>query len=192
MRVHERTKHAGQRHVRIMGLLAFAGALSSGAFDARADDAPPLTPGAKVRVRVGSAGVLRIGQLMALDDTTLTMRRGAREGPIVIRRGEITGVEVSAGQHSRWRKTLIGAGIMAGVGAVIGLASGNDSADSFIQLNAGQKALVGVIVLAPVGALIGVASRPGQKWRTVEPGQVRLGLGASPGGGVTVSLTAGW
>lgn len=197
MWAHERTGHAGQRPARILGWLAVVAALSAaallcGAVGTRADDAPPLIPGAKVRVRAGTRVNPRIGNLIALDDTALTMRLGAREAPAVIHRSEITGVDVSAGRHSRWHKALIGAGIGAGAGALLGLASGNDSADEFIRFTAGEKALGGAILLASVGGLIGVALTPGEKWKSVEPGGLRLGLGANPGRGVTVSFTAGW
>jgi hypothetical protein len=144
-------------------------------------------------VRAGAGGNPRIGNLIALDDTALTMRLGAREAPAVIRRSEITGVDVSAGRHSRWHKALIGAGIGAGFGALIGLMSGSDSgAPGEVSFTAGEKAKGGAILLGSVGGLIGVAVTPGEKWKSVEPGGLRLGLGASPGRGVTVSFTTGW
>lgn len=172
-----------------------AATLLCGAVGARADDAPPLVSGAQVRVRPGTGGNPRIGTLIALDDTVLTMRLGAGEAPSVIRRSDITSVDVSAGRHSRWRKALIGAGIGVGAGVLIGFALGDDrgaSDDSELAFTAGEKAFGLAIVLGPVGGIVGAAVTPGEKWRGVEPSGLRLSLGASPGRGITVALTTGW
>ena len=67
----------------------------------------------------------------------------------------------SSGWCRRWNPCLrggaIGLLVGAGVGAIIGLASGDDAPGTFLGLTAGEKAALGAAVFGVVGAVIGYA-----------------------------------
>ncbi len=72
----------------------------------------------------------------------------------------------------------------AGVGAVIGLASGDDPRGTFLGLTASEKARIGAVLFGVVGAVIGyvIASSGKHNRLFVSAGPQRdgrLGLGAS-------------
>jgi len=54
-----------------------------------------------------------------------------------------------------WRSTLVGFGIGAATGALLGFVSGDDPKEDWFALSAGEKAAGGAILGAGVGMLVG-------------------------------------
>ncbi len=181
---------------------ALVGILLLAAGAALADDAVQLASGTRVRVTVRTGGGRLVGTVLALNDKNLTLLGGVIPTPsrglelqvpgktdtTVLRREDITKVDVSAGRRSRGRGALIGAAIGAGVGALLGLAAGSDDRSSFIRLSAGAKAALFCVVTVPVGALSGAASHPPERWKELPRNAVRFSLGPAMGLGASVSM----
>lgn len=132
---------------------------------------PTLAPGARVRVQQGDQTV--IGTLVSLDSAGLLIATG-KSDTVMAPRASITAVEVSGGTKSRAGEgALVGLGVGAGTGILIGLAaSGSDNGD-FIDFNPGEWAvgagLIGAAIGTAFGALIG-ATQQSDKWQpTVLP-----------------------
>jgi len=137
------------------------------ALPASPQTAYPLRKGDRIRVSTSTAYERFTGNVEAFDDTTITLRAVKDAGPTVIRRQEITKLAVSVGQRgSRGGHAAAGGAIGAGVGALIGLASGDDDPSEFLPLTAGEKAVILAVPFALVGALIGVAL-PVEHWQQV-------------------------
>ena len=169
-------------------IVAFVGILSLAAAVALADDTVQLATGTRVRVTVPTGGGRLVGTVLALDDKKLTLQVPGKTDTTVLRREDITKVEVSAGRRSRGGGALIGAAIGAGAGALIGLAAGSDDPGTFIRISAGGKALFAAIVLAPIGAVVGAAVHPGERWKELPKDRIRLSLVPVSGRGAAVSL----
>jgi hypothetical protein len=183
-------------------IAAFVGILSVAAAVALADDTVQLASGTRVRVTVRTGGGRLVGTVLALDDKHLTLLGGVIPTPSrglelqvpgktdtsVLRREDITKVDVSAGRRSRGRGALIGAAFGAGAGALIGLASGSDDPNSFIRLSAGEKAALVALVLAPIGAVVGAVGHPAERWKELPKDRILLSLVPVRGRGAAVSL----
>lgn len=157
---------------------------------ALAQPAPPLTPGAQVRVNSPSAAGRYV--VDGHNPQTLTLRDSA--GALVnVPMASVTELAVSRGRRPAGARALRGAGfgllIGAGSGAIIGFASGDDPA-GFISFTAEDKALGLGVVLgaggAVVGSLIGLLSR-GEHWEDVPLNSVRAG--PSVDGGTTIGYS---
>lgn len=170
----------------LLGLVLAAG---PGAMADDADDVVQLRTGARVRVTVLAQRKGVIGKALALDDTSLTLETEGGADTLLLRRDDVTSVATSAGRRSRGKSALMGAGVCAGVGLVVGLASGDDPKSSFISMTAPQKGLVLGILLAPVGALIGLALPPAERWHKVPLDRMHLSARGTPSGGVGASVT---
>ncbi len=179
---------------------ALVGILSLAAGAASADDTVPLASGTRVRVTAPTGGGRLVGTVVALDDKSLTLRISGKTDnrsiapqvsgktdTTVLRREEISRLFVSEGRGSRGRAALIGAAYGAGASAVLGLAAGNDSPESFIRLSAVAKAALFCVVLVPIGALIG-ASHPAERWKELPTNAVRMSLAPVRGLGASVSI----
>ncbi len=173
-------------------IVAFVGILSIAAAVALADDAVQLASGTRVRVTVPTGGGQLVGTVLALDDNNLTLQVLGKTDTKVLLRDDITQLEVSAGRRSRGRGALIGAGIGAGAGGLMGLASGSDDANSFFRFTAGEKALIAAIFFAPIGALIGVAVHPAERWKELPKDRIRLSFVPVGERGAAVSLAFGF
>lgn len=189
--------------------VAFVGILSLAAAVALADDTAQLTSGTRVRVTVQTGGGRLVGTVLALDEKSLTLlgrvipspspspNRGLAQAELqvpgkadttVLRREDITRVDVSAGLRSRGRGALNGVLIGAGAGALLGLAAGSDDQSSFMPLSAGAKAALWCVVLVPIGALIGAGRHPAEQWKELPPDRIRLSFAPVSGRGAAVSL----
>ena len=181
---------------------ALVGILLLAAGAALADDAVQLASGTRVRVTVRTGGGRLVGTVLALNDKNLTLlgaviptpSRGlelqvpGKTDTTVLRREDITKVDVSAGRRSRGRGALIGAALGAGAAVFIGLAAGSDDPGTFIAFSAGQKALLAAIVLVPIEAVIGAAVHPPERWKELPKDRIRLSFTPVSGRGAAVSL----
>ena len=158
---------------------------------AAAQDTPAW--GSRIRVTVvdpGKGSTKRLtGTVVASGDTTLTVQTNKSKPPLVIPRANIAGLETSVQPSRKGRGALIGLGVGAFMGAMMGFASGDDP-DGLISFTAEAKAGMGAIVLGPLGAIIGALAAPGERWEAVPTDWVRLGFGRSPGGESGIFLTA--
>ena len=114
--------------VAVVGILSLAAAVAS------ADDTVQLASGTRVRVTVPTGGGRLVGTVLGLDDKNLILLRSVippnpspsrglarvelqvpgKTDTTVLRREDITKVDVFAGRHSRGRGALIGAAFGVG------------------------------------------------------------------------------
>lgn len=172
--------------------LALAALLAGVAADASADTTPPLVPGDRIKVETTPTHGDRVGTFVALDDSTLSFRPAPGEAAIEIHRSDIAALSVATGQRSRWRKALVGFGIGAVSGFLLGYAQGDDEhgAWDFVWFTAEEKGLILAAVFAPVGGIVGLALRPGDRWSEVPLDALRVAPHVTSGGvpGMAVTL----
>jgi hypothetical protein len=157
-----------------------------------AQDALWLTPDAKVRVTAPAVGMSeQVGRVQEMRGDTLVLEVDAMRGGhlradvLHVTMPTITTLEVRTGSRSHW---LEGAGIGFVVGAVIGLASGDDPSSEFLAYSAGQKAGFLGGFFGIVGAVIG-ATHKSDKWAEVPLDQFQPRLIAGQGGQVGVGVS---
>ena len=144
---------------------------------ASAEEPPVLKLGARVRASVtepspGAARTKRLtGTLVGLDETAITLATSRTGFPVVLPRQNLSMLELSLRRSQRWKGALIGAGVGAVTGVLIGLASGDDW-----LFSAEMKASALGLLLAPVGTLLGAALAPGERWMRLHSEQIHLGL----------------
>jgi hypothetical protein len=128
-------------------------------------DSLRLDPGQRVRIHEGKRAV--VGTLLSVDSSAMRVLTSHAD-TAVLRRADVTGVDVSVGTKSRTVSgALIGAGVgTVGVGLIAyilagtpGLTSGDES-----LVYVGAAALGGLVLGAGVGAVIGAGSRA-DKWK---------------------------
>ena len=143
-----------------------------------------ITDGSRIRLKLtGETGQLA-GTVTSLDESTLILL--IDDSPRTVRRDRIESAEISMGRRSRFRKTLIGAGIGAVFGVALGLDSGDDPDDMWFAMSAEDKAGVGGVFFGLMGALVGAVLPPGEKWQQTTFGGVELSSRPVPGGGFGV------
>jgi hypothetical protein len=171
----------------LAGSLSLALAVPTAA--AVAQEPPEVTPGTRVRISAPTVAKKHfVGTITAWDPENLTMT--SDKGPIVLPRGAVSRLELSRGRKSRGRKALLGAGIGAAAGALVGFAHGSDPpGSSIVAFDAGTYALTFGALGAAAGALIGVAITPGERWEELPPTRFRVSVGPVRGHGLGVSLT---
>jgi len=175
------------------GSIAVAyGVLSIGAIGTMISmsDAAPVDAGSKIRIGGDGAGS-RVGRVLSVNAGRVMLETDA--GQTTISADSLGEIEVSLGNSGRWAQGWgIGFASGAGIGALIGFASGDDPPGTFIRLNAEQKALVAGSVLAVggslVGTLIGLAGP--ERWvHATRPGETSR-VSISPIVGSRVGLSA--
>jgi hypothetical protein len=133
----------------------------------KAQDAPALEPGVRVRVSTAprtSRANWTVGTVIAVTGDRLAIRTQQHSGSTIdIARSSVTQLEVSRGQHSR-ALTGLGLGFLigAGVGAVIGV-GGEDLAPT-------DGKLIGAGLGAVGGALVGLvvgSSSTSERWQKI-------------------------
>ena len=131
-----------------------------------------------------------IAKVEAGDAQVLTLWVSGGTGRTTVRRADITSMAVSEWRRTRVKTALIGAGVGAAAGALVGLGLGDDPPESFpLWYSAEEKALLLGVLLGSVGALIGVAVPPGERWGDVPAGHIRVGMAPRRGSGAAVSLS---
>jgi hypothetical protein len=152
---------------RMPGTLLAASLLIALATTGRAQAAPAtLVPGARVRVHQGSESLT--GSLVSLDSAALVIATDKPE-TVTAPRASITAVEVSTGTKSRAGKgALIGLGVGAAAGIIVGLAASSSDNGDFLDYGAGTWAagvgLAGAAIGTGLGALIG-SGQHSDKWQ---------------------------
>ena len=129
------------------------------------------------------------GTLVDMDETTITLEISPSKPPIEILRMDVSKLEVSYGKKSRHTGALIGLGVGAGLGAIIGF-SGGDDPDGIVSFSAGAKAGMGAFAFGVVGAIIGSVVTPGDKWETVQTHNLQLGFSKGAHGETGFILSA--
>jgi len=153
--------------------------------------APPVPPGARVRVRVDSPPPPRtvIGTVRTIDADTLAL---APSGGGAVERVPLTAIdrlEVSRGRGVVASHVLIGALAGAAVGGLLGGAGSSCGGDQWCSLFRGLAVTGGVALGGLVGAGVGALIK-GEKWRTV-PLEPRASAVPLPGGRVGVGVSLG-
>jgi hypothetical protein len=151
--------------------------------------AAQFEPGGKVRLGIrkdSAVGEKRLtGIVASLDQDALALEVEGK-GAVLVPYSDILKVEASHGR-SRMRGMGCGLVIGAGVGAIAGLAQGDDS-PGIVSFNAPEKAIMFGVLAVPVGAVIGAIVGV-ERWERVEPARLRVGLLPVRGGaGVAVSV----
>ena len=157
-----------------------------------AQGTPWVTPGAKIRVTAPTLGLdAQVGRVRETRGDTLVLEtdemRGGhlRADTVHVAMATVTKLDVRTGGRSRW---IEGAGFGFLVGAVIGIASGDDPPSQLLAANAGQKAIVFGSLLGILGGVIGKGITSDQ-WAEVPLDRLRPRLVAQQDGvGVAVGL----
>jgi hypothetical protein len=150
-----------------------------------AEEAPTLAPGARVRVTVTTQEKRVVGQLVSLDEKSLSVRLKDEDAPRVYPRTEIESLDISAGRGSRGRGALYGA-LIGALGGAVALAADNSDDSLFTD---GEAAAIGALFFAPIGAVVGLAVPPRERWKDVPLEGVRLTVRPVPGRGAGVFVT---
>lgn len=158
----DQSRNLRRRHLAIAALLVLTFFHPALADELAANSLPP---GTRVRVLAPDAfnGKL-IGTVTNMTPDTVTLEVPDRAAPVSVERAKITQMEASKGLHSRWFYALIGAGIGAAAGALIGSGSSAHPGDYMTRDSVmGQDALLGL----GLGALIGAAIPPSEHWESI-------------------------
>lgn len=153
---------------------------------ASAQTAQTLPRGARVRVTPLIPLPILVGELIAVSDSALVIRRQRGGGDISIRRTDVLSVELSRGTShgsSAGRGALIG--LLAG--GAIGFAAGNDSCggDAWFCLNRPWAAGVGATTGVAAGSLLGFLVGFRERWQHTA---VPMSLSVVPSAGESFSL----
>ncbi len=135
-----------------------------------------LLPGTRIRVSVSGASRRLTGELMAVDETTLTLDADYR-GTMRIPRRTVKKLEASIGRRNRAREGAI-------VAAAIGVVKLVDSCSSG---DCGGSATSGLLFVG-VGALVGLPFKT-YDWRRVPLDQVRMVEAGRPSKRLSASLS---
>lgn len=116
-----------------------------------------LAPGARLRVRQGDQSI--IGTLVSLDSAGLVIATD-KSDTVTAPRASITTVDISTGTKSHAGKgALIGLGVGAVTGVVVGLAASGSDNGGFLDFSSGEWAvgvgLTGAVFGTGLGAIIG-------------------------------------
>jgi hypothetical protein len=167
-----------------------------GRADSAADNELPAIPvGTRVRLHAPEVDKRAvIGSLLATSDRDLIVFPEGRNDPIVIPRDTVRALDVSQGLKSKRKGALIGAGIGATAGALLGVAAATSSCEPGSALEAFACAVIRdsfrepktSLVLGGVGlglgALIGAAVTHGERWQAVPISRVTLRASNTPRG----------
>ena len=123
------------------------------------------------RVRVGAPGIDPrpiVGRTLSISHDSLVLSRADGAARIHLAAGSVEWLEVSGGR-SRGRWALVGAGIGALGGMLLGTAAGADADDGGYGLGAVAGFTSGIIIGAPVGAIVGALAAPEHWTRMILP-----------------------
>jgi hypothetical protein len=126
------------------------------------------------------------GLVLAADPETLTLAVEGRDAPIRLTRSRITRIEV--GER---RSVAAGAARGAGRGLLMGGAFGLIAGAASSKEDRGPNAVLSSMATGAFSALVGGvigAAKPGERWKPLPTGRVRLGV-APRHGGVAVAMS---
>jgi hypothetical protein len=159
---------------------------ASGAFPQEESRASPsITVGSRIRLLAPAVVTGRIeGMVIQLDGKSLLVG-GEDRTPVSVSREAITQLEVSTGRH---RQTLKGMCIGAGIGALLGFATGCVPMVGCDERNRGGAALIYALPGALYGAGIGALIKR-DRWSAVPLDRLRVTLVPTRGRGLGLSLS---
>lgn len=109
--------------------------------------------------------LLVIGQLVAFNDSTMSVRNEASSGDVTVARSRVQRLEVSTGSNRR-ASAVTGGLIGLGLGGVLGYAAGDDCSDrEFICFPQEETAVAGAFFGAALGSLVGLLVGHDERWR---------------------------
>lgn len=174
-------------------LLLLGTLLLAPATEAVAQEAPQLAPGSRIKV---SARHTHIGTLLALNGTTLQLRRDALRDTVSIPLGTIRKLEVSTGRTSSvGRGALIGGAVGGGIGPILGVGAAAEDcpSDAFCVVDFGPEVIpIAVLTMGGAGALLGAligAASPADRWEDVPLVGVKVGIAPLRGGGLGIGAS---
>ena len=130
----------------------------------------------------------KTGELIAVSAESITLRASESSAPAILPRQDVTQLELSLARSRKGTGALLGLGVGAVTGALIGFSSGDDP-PGFISFTAEGKAALMAFMLAPIGALIGLIGAQGEQWAPISVEQVQLKAGVGTGGTSGVLVT---
>lgn len=137
------------------------------AWTAAAQEGPPLTPGARIRVTLLSPGPrTQIGNLQALSDTTLHLLTGSLSVPIP--RANIDHLEVSRGRKLSIPGALAGLVLGAAAGGAVGCLANQDDYGVFCGGQSDTKVTLGVFFGSAAGAALGGLLFRRERWTRLD------------------------
>ena len=142
----------------------------------------------RISRRPSSAGQLFvIGQLVAMSDSSISVRHEASSADVTVPLSRVQRLEVSAGSRRR-EAAVIGGLVGLGLGGIFGYAAGDDcSGNEGICFPQGEVAVVSALVGAGLGSLIGVVVGSGERWRDASvPARVNV----VPTGARSISISS--
>lgn len=148
-----------------------------------------LGPGERIRLQTRSNSSWVVGTILAVDSDTVHLLLSETTRHVDVNRRAIARLEIShAVESNAGRAALKGFFIGAAVGALLGVASGDDP-PGFISFTAGDKALILGLSGGGVGALLGLlsGSSPHERWEPLSVGAAHLTL-TPHGAGVMLSI----
>jgi hypothetical protein len=165
-----------------------------------------IGPGSRVRITLLSSGKRFVGRLVEAKEHELILRRKEddKSDPLSVSRLDIKRLEVSERPSRRGFGAAIGAAAGVGAAVVVGVTAGESCPDhpsenslltfsqslsSSLCFGRGETALLTALLTVPLGALLGTAIAPGELWQPVDERTLALGVGLSPGGGVSARVT---
>jgi hypothetical protein len=158
----------------LLALLSVVGVVS-------AQTTQTLPRGARVRITPADPSPVIIGELLAVSDSTLMVRRQRAAGDITIPRYAVLHLEISRGT-SRGMSALRGALLGSVIGGVVGYYSGNDNG---YWVDRQGAAILGGITGVATGSLIGLVVGSFERW---EDAAVPMRLSVEPMGGGSLSI----
>lgn len=130
---------------------------------ARAQERPPLVPGARIRVTVSGPGPrTQVGTFQALTDTTLQLQTGS--GPLGLRLAAIDRLEVSGGRRLSIPGGVAGLVVGAVAGGALGCLANKDSYGVYCGGQDDTKVMLGAVVVGAAGAVLGAVLFGGERW----------------------------
>jgi hypothetical protein len=154
--------------------------------------------GARVRItvpdtmRIGeqpssARPLMVIGQLVAVSDSTMSVRNEASSGYVTVPLSRVQRLEVSTGSR-RGASAVTGGLIGLGVGGILGYAGGEDcDGEGWCFFPREETAVVGALLGAAMGSVVGLIVGRGERWRDTE---VPARLSVIPTGTRSISVTS--
>ena len=164
----------------LLALLSMVGVAS-------AQSAQPVATGARVRVTTADNPSAVIGELIAVNDSALLVRRQVDSNDVSIPRSLVHRLEVSRGT-SRGTSARKGALIGLAIGGMVGFLAGEDcSSEDFICFDRGSTAAIGMASGVSIGGLIGLVTGGAERWRDTA---VPMTLSVVPTAGRSMSIVS--
>ena len=128
------------------------------------------------------------GTFVSMTERAITVLRNGKE--VSIPREAMAKIEKSLGRRGRWKGAGRGLLFSTGVGIALGMATGTDE-HCIPCLSRKFSAVAYTALLAPFGAMMGALSGGDERWKTIDPGKMRVAV-APVAKGVGVSMSFGF